>query len=153
MLFLKAKWNKVTCTMQLLYQWCMKEGKLTQKELVNHIVPGRLSILCTNRRSSMSCTLIIKEEAVADIIEAYSYCEAQLVGQGTFFRRIKEAYKELWSHPHYYSFIEEDTKQILRNVRLNESPYLLIFEISDDEVSVYAVDNINRNPKRKVRKR
>ncbi len=53
----------------------------------------------------MSYKLIIKEEAIADMQEAYDYYEEQQTGLGErFLAALQERFASLSEHPQYYGF-------------------------------------------------
>ena len=63
-------------------------------------------------------TVLIKNEAVEDTIEAYNYYEQKRVGLGEqFLEALKLRYTDLSLHPHHYSYIK-DPHQILREVSI-----------------------------------
>jgi hypothetical protein len=101
----------------------------------------------------MLLKLIIKQEAHFDTINAYNYYEEKQPGLGVkFLHSLKERNEDLINHTYNYSFINEDENLKFRNVLLDTFPYLIVFEILNDEVVVYAIHNTNRDPKNKIRK-
>ena len=101
----------------------------------------------------MSFTVIVKEEAHQDTIEAYNYYEEKLVGLGErFLEALQQRYHELSEHPTFYSFIDEDPLKVLRDVRLEKFPFVVVYEIIKNEVVVYAVHNTYKHPRNKLRK-
>lgn len=102
----------------------------------------------------MKYLLVIKDEAHNDVAQAYEYYENIQTGLGErFLNALIEKYNDMAVHPHHYSFIEEDNKQILRDVRLKAFPFLIVFEISTNEVIVYAVHHAHRHPSKKLRRK
>lgn len=102
----------------------------------------------------MAFLLIIKEEAHLDIANAYEYYEKKQQGLGErFLQAIIKRYNDLMQHPTHYSFIPEDSQKLLRDVKLEKFPYLIVYEINDDKVIIYAVHNIHQHPDKKFRKR
>ncbi len=86
----------------------------------------------------MPYKLIIKEEARQDIQHAYSYYEEQQKGLGErFLTMVQKRLMTLSEHPQYYSYI--DKKQILRDITIENFPFVAVFEISGNEVTVYAI--------------
>ena len=101
----------------------------------------------------MSFTVIVKQEAHQDTIEAYNYYEEKQSGLGEMFlETLRHRYHELAEHPTYYSYIDEDTLKVLRDVRLEKFPYVVVYEIIDKEVIVYAVHNTYKHSRNKLRK-
>lgn len=101
----------------------------------------------------MAFTVSIKQEAHDDTIEAYNYYEEKQHGLGErFLQSLSKKYQELAEHPTFYSYIDEDTLKILRDVRIDQFPYVIVYEINDKDVIVYAVHNTYKHPKNKLRK-
>ena len=101
----------------------------------------------------MTHTVIIKQEAHNDISEAYKYYEDKQHGLGErFLNALLKRFNDLSLHPEHYSYIKEDPLQILRDVRLEKFPYLVIFEIAGMQVIIYAVHNTYKNPSKKIRR-
>jgi plasmid stabilization system protein ParE len=91
--------------------------------------------------------VIFKEEAMADVREAWFYYEEKLPGLGDRFLISLEKRKEdLENHPEHYGFIEGDNRGIYRDVRLDRFPYLVTYEITGEEVIVYSVFFARANP-------
>ena len=102
----------------------------------------------------MAYIVIVKQEAIEDAVEAYEYYETKQPGLGErFLEALTKRYSHLSLHPSHYSFIEEDSLNILRDVRLEKFPYVVVFELTSSEVIVYAIINMRRNPLRKIRER
>lgn len=94
----------------------------------------------------MSYTLIVKEEARLDMLEAYLYYEEELTGLGErFLSSILTRFSEISEHPEYYSFI--DNRQILRDVTVDNFPFVIIYEKTDESVIVYAVFSTYKRPR------
>src|SRR5687767_187305 len=100
----------------------------------------------------MAYNIIIKEEAHLDTSTAYDYYENEQKGLGEeFLEELEKRYHDLMSHPFNYGFI--DDQQIIRDVKVDRFPYVIIFEVIDENVIVYAVHNTYRHPKRRLRNR
>lgn len=96
--------------------------------------------------------VFIKEGAHQDVIEAYNYYEEKQQGLGDrFLDALSKRYYDLMLHPTHYSFIPEDEKQILRDVKIPKFPFVIVFEILFMNVIVYAVHNTYKNPYNKLR--
>lgn len=105
------------------------------------------------KRSRMPFTVIIKEEAHQDTLDAYHYYEGKQKGLGErFLEALLQRYQDLAKHPGYYSYMEDDPLKILRDVRLEKFPYVVVFEILNEMVIVYAVHNTYKHPGNKHRK-
>ena len=94
----------------------------------------------------MSYNLIIKEEAVEDIQNVYEYYEYCKTGLGERFLIILEEYLDtVQKHPLHYQI----KRKTFREAPIRVFPYLIIYEIVDKNVIVYAVFNTSRNPSKK----
>ena len=101
----------------------------------------------------MSFTVIVKEEAHQDTIAAYNYYEEKLTGLGKrFLEALQQRYRELSGNPASYSYIDEDPLKVLRDVKLEKFPFVVVVEIIENEVVVYAVHNTYKHPRNKLRK-
>ncbi len=101
----------------------------------------------------MACKIIIREEALADTLEAYNYYEQQREGLGEeFLMLLIKRYDDLAQHPSHYSYIKEQPEKILRDAAVERFPYVVVFEIIKEEVIVYAVHNTHKHQRGKLRK-
>ena len=101
----------------------------------------------------MAFTVVIKEEAHQETIEAFNYYEQKQPGLGErFLESLQERYHQLSEHPANYSYIEEDPEKVLRDIQLKKFPYVVVFEIIGTEVIVYAIHNTYRHSGHKLRK-
>ena len=102
----------------------------------------------------MSFTVIVKQEAHQDTIDAYNYYEEKLTGLGErFLAALQQRYKELSANPTFYSYIDEDQLKILRDVKLEKFPFVVVYEFIENQVVVYAVHNTYKHPRNKLRKK
>ncbi len=93
----------------------------------------------------MLYNLIIKEEAHYDTIEAYLYYEERRDGLGEkFLNALNQRYEEIVQNPQFYSFISADKQRIFRDVKIKGFPYVVIYEFTENEVTVYAVHNCSK---------
>ena len=98
----------------------------------------------------MAFNILIKEEARLDTATAYYYYEDKRKGLGEeFLEELEKRYQDLISHPLNYGFI--DDQQIIRDVKVDRFPYVIIFEVIDNNVIIYAVHNTYRHPKRRLK--
>jgi hypothetical protein len=65
---------------------------------------------------------------------------------------LQQGYNELSANPTFYSYIDEDPLKILRDVKLEKFPFVVVYEIAEDQVVVYAVHNTYKHPRNKLRK-
>ena len=101
----------------------------------------------------MAFTVIVKEEAHQDTFDAFWYYEDKQKGLGErFLDVLEQTYQSLINHPEHYGYISEDTQKILRDVKLDKFPFVVVYEIIEKEVVIYAVHNTYTNPKNKLSK-
>jgi hypothetical protein len=92
--------------------------------------------------------LVIKQEAYDDLQAAYDYYEEQKAGLGDdFLEKVKERINYLKTYPLHFTKVEKDFRQTL----IDKFPYLIIYELSRREVTVYAFFHCSRNPKKKFK--
>jgi hypothetical protein len=65
---------------------------------------------------------------------------------------LEKRYRKLSAHPTFYSYIDEDPLKILRDVKLEKFPFVVVYEIIENQVVVYAVHNTYKHPRNKLRK-
>jgi ParE toxin of type II toxin-antitoxin system, parDE len=101
----------------------------------------------------MLFTVIVKQEAHQGTIDAYNYYEEKLTGLGErFLEALQQRYKELSANPTFYSYIDEDPLKVLRDVKLEKFPFVVVYEIIETQVVIYAVHNTYKHPGNKLRK-
>jgi len=101
----------------------------------------------------MLFTVIVKQEAHQDTIDAYNYYEEKLTGLGEkFLNALQQRYTALSANPTFYSYIDQDPMKILRDVKLEKFPFVIVYEIIERQVIVYAVHNTYKHPRNKLRK-
>jgi toxin ParE1/3/4 len=101
----------------------------------------------------MAFTVIVKQGATQDAVEAYNYYETKQPGLGEkFIKALIKRYRELANNPTFYSYIAEDPSMIFRDIRLEKFPYLIIYEVQGNEVIVHAIHNTHRHPPNKLKK-
>jgi len=94
----------------------------------------------------MEYQLEIKEEAYFDIKQAYHYYEENKIGLGERFLNTLENYLERVKHyPEHYQI----KRGPYREVFIKDFPYVIIYEIEDEKVIIYAVFCTHKNPKKK----
>lgn len=95
----------------------------------------------------MAYQLIIKQEAISDTSDAYFYYEAQQTGLGDrFLNMLLECYQKLEQNPQFYSFVAADKEHTMRDLKIRDFPFLIIFDVHGSEVIVYAVHNCYKRP-------
>lgn len=101
----------------------------------------------------MLFTVIVKQEALEDTITAFNYYEEKSPGLGELFLdNLHNQFIQLAQQPAVNSFIAEDPLQLLRDVRIKRFPYVVVYEIIDKDVVIYAVHNTYKHPRNKLRK-
>ena len=89
--------------------------------------------------------LLIAPAAFIDTEDAYDYYEKQQQGLGErFLKFVDDSYTKLSNTPHHYGFV--NNKKDLRDLRIKNFPFVIIFQIFQDKVLVLRVFNTNRNP-------
>lgn len=98
----------------------------------------------------MKYKLEVKHEAFLDIKEAYLYYESRKKGLGKRFIETLEIYIDrIQKYPEHYQI----KRNPYREVFIKDFPYLIIFEIENKSVIIYAVFNTWRNPGNKPSKK
>jgi hypothetical protein len=90
--------------------------------------------------------LIIKEEANNEIIESYSYYESKSEGLGDKFETQLGIYLDRISN---YPFHYQIKRNPYREAFIKKFPFIIIYEIIENEVVVYSVFNTKRSPNKK----
>jgi plasmid stabilization system protein ParE len=91
----------------------------------------------------MSYKITLSPAAFSDEQEAYDYYEEQQIGLGErFLLELETYYNKLKVHPQHFSFIEP--AENFRSAALPTFPYIIIYEIADEQVYVFAVHNTHK---------
>jgi plasmid stabilization system protein ParE len=99
----------------------------------------------------MAYKIVITEQAKEDTQSAYDYYENQQQNLGDeFLQELVNRYDDLTGHPQHYGYI--DNQGIIRDVKIDRFPYVIVFEIIEERVIVYAIHNTYRHPKRKLKR-
>ena len=94
----------------------------------------------------MKYNLIIKEEANQEIIDSYLYYENKSIGLGEKFLENLEIYFDrIQKYPKHYQI----KRKPCREVFVKNFPFLIIYEILEYSIVVYAVFHTSRNSKNK----
>lgn len=95
-------------------------------------------------------TIQIKPIAVQMAKDAYEWYEEQKLGLGDLFlTELSRCYAKLEKNPLFY----QKLKNNYRHLVLNKFPYVLIFEVIEDEIIIFAVFHTARNPKLKFKRK
>lgn len=93
----------------------------------------------------MNFRLIVRPQAELEILEAAEYYEGEKDGLGLeFLDALEAAMTSLAGHPQFYFNTAPEKAQ--RRFLLSRFPYLIIYEIRDDEVIVLAVRHAKQKP-------
>jgi len=84
------------------------------------------------------------EREALDGMDYYADISASLGERFKF--ELFEAFEKISENPQYYSFVEKAGR--FRDVGLPSFPYVVVFEFADDIVSVVAVLNTHRKPRK-----
>lgn len=89
--------------------------------------------------------VVLKEEADADISEAFGWYESKQVKLGLrFLDELEEFIAVLEKEPQIFQIRRNNIRYCL----LKHFPYVLVYEIEKHEVVIYAVFNTYKNPDR-----
>jgi len=98
----------------------------------------------------MAYNIIMGEFAKEDIQVAYDHYEDEKMGLGEeFLNELLKRFDVLSDKPHNYGFI--DNQAIIRDVKIDRFPYVIVFDIIGDKVVVHAVHCTYKHPKRRLR--
>lgn len=79
--------------------------------------------------------------------DAYDWYEIQLEGLGeSFLDELEAGYRKVLANPTFYSFIENGYRRLL----INRFPYVIIYEILDKTIVVFAIFHTSRNPENRL---
>jgi len=92
----------------------------------------------------MKYDLIIKEEANEDVISAFLWYEEQQEGLGDKFLLCLDEYCSVITENPYIFQAKYNT---LRQAILKRFPYVIIYEVEENALVVYAVFHTSRHPK------
>jgi plasmid stabilization system protein ParE len=91
--------------------------------------------------------LIITAVAEKHIVSACNYYETQQSGLSErFLAELQTACKKISANPYLYSYISANPNDKFRDVKLYKFPFVVICEVSENDVIVVAVFNTDRNP-------
>jgi plasmid stabilization system protein ParE len=92
--------------------------------------------------------IVIKEEAYQDLQTAYDYYEEQRSVLGEeFLEEIKEKLDYIRKYPLHFGKVEKQFRQTL----IDRFPYLLIYELSGNEIIVYSFFHASQDPYKKFK--
>lgn len=92
--------------------------------------------------------LIIKEEAGFDISDAYEWYESKQPNLGDKFKRqLLKTFKSVHSNPTGFQIIFDNQRQ----ANVSKFPFVVVFEILNLDIVVFAVFHTSQNPQKKKR--
>jgi toxin ParE1/3/4 len=93
-------------------------------------------------------TLKIDPEAEAETQQAAIWYDRQRTGLGLeFLATVDHALQRILRNPQQYSRLESlPNEPNVRRLVLDRFPYLIIYEVSDDEIRILAVSHARRSP-------
>ena len=93
--------------------------------------------------------IIIKEEAKNEIFEAFDWYESKQIGLGKrFVNIIDKKFYEIKLSPKKYPIVFEN----MRKTVIKNFPFIIVFEIENSDIIVYAVFHTKQNPDNLKRK-
>ena len=93
----------------------------------------------------MAYKIIILPAAEKDTIESHILYESQQYGLGErFLKSVEDSFKKLSQTPKFYSYI--NSNKDLRDIKIKNFPFVIIYQIVEDKVLVVRIFNTNRNP-------
>jgi mRNA-degrading endonuclease RelE of RelBE toxin-antitoxin system len=96
----------------------------------------------------MSYRLIIKHEAFIDTVEAFIYYEHQQKDLGEAFLSLLDIfYERITKNPHHFPCKRNPYHEAF----IKRFPFVIVYEIKDDEIIVYSVFNTHQNPIKKLK--
>lgn len=92
-------------------------------------------------------TLHVLDEADAEAIEAANWYEDRSPGLGyDFWAQLREAFAKIEANPRRYPKVEfAEVQGDVRRQLLGRFPYLVIYQVFDDEIIVLAVSHASRD--------
>ena len=96
----------------------------------------------------MKYNVIFDDTALIEMQDAYNYYEEQQQGLGEPFKsELEKTIEYLQKNPKHFKRIKGEIRQAL----IHRFPYLVVYEIFDDTILVYAVFHTSRNPNKKFK--
>lgn len=90
--------------------------------------------------------LILKPEAENDLREAIEYYQSKRKGLGLIFLKcVQKFFDRITKNPLHYPLKSNQ----FREAYIQKFPYIIIYEIIDNEIVVFSVFNTYQNPEKK----
>lgn len=94
----------------------------------------------------MTYKLILKSKAHIDLAEAIEYYQSKRKGLGfKFLKCVQKFFDRITKNPLHYPLKSNQ----FREAYIQKFPYIIIYEIIDNEIVVFSVFNTHQNPKKK----
>jgi len=94
----------------------------------------------------MTYKLILKSRAHIDLAEAIEYYQSKRKGLGNkFLKCIHKFFDRIAKNPLHYSLKNNN----FREAYIQKFPYVIIYEVIENEIVVFSVFNTHQNPERK----
>ncbi len=94
----------------------------------------------------MQYSIEIKAEVISDLLLAYDYYEEAKIGLGeTLLEVIENSFDIIQKHPFHYQVKRTPYREAI----VSKFPFVIIYEIIDSKVIIYAVFNTFLNPEKK----
>lgn len=91
----------------------------------------------------MSYELVVKEEAVVELEDAFFWYEKEKEGLGwEFIAAVERYYGKIMENPHWYQKVDKDRRVAV----MRRFPYKIVYEVEQETAVVYAVFHTSRNP-------
>jgi len=93
----------------------------------------------------MKYNLILTFDAQLEEMDAYNYYENIRPGLGEdLLTEFKKSYDKIAENPFYYSYLQ--SSKILRVIRVATFPYIIIYLVSGNNLTILSVRNTHRQP-------
>jgi plasmid stabilization system protein ParE len=94
----------------------------------------------------MTYDLSLSPNSEADLLESALWYESQQIGLGEkFIQKVESYFSRIQNNPIHFPL----KKGNLREAYIQKFPYVIIYEIIENEILVFAVFNTHQNPTKK----
>ena len=91
----------------------------------------------------MTYNIVLQEEAVLEMQEAFEWYENKKIGLGyEFLATIELCFKKLSLHPNHFTYINER----YRRIKTDRFPFLIVYETEESNVYIIAIRHAKRKP-------
>ncbi len=92
--------------------------------------------------------IITLERAITMMLESFEWYENQLIGLGDdFLNDVNNCINKIEKNPTFYGFIEKK----YRRINLKRFPFVIIYEVINTDIVIYAVFHTSKNPNKRIR--